>query len=74
MTDIIDKAQHQTELILAQHIKQARITQTSLPSATHCIDCNEPIPLLRQQKVVGCQRCVACQSDFENQKAKKARR
>lgn len=69
MTDTIDKAQRQSELILEHQIRQAT-QKTSLPTRTHCIDCDEPIPSLRQQKVAGCQRCVACQTDFENQKVK----
>ncbi|MDO4897654.1 MAG: TraR/DksA C4-type zinc finger protein [Moraxella sp.] len=71
MTDAIDKAQIQSELILEYQIRQAT-QKTSLPTRTHCIDCDEPIPLLRQQKVAGCQRCVACQTQFENRKAKGA--
>lgn len=69
MSDTIDKAQYQSELILQQQIRIAT-QKTSLPTRTHCVDCDEPIPLLRQQKVAGCQRCVACQTDFENQKVK----
>lgn len=69
MTDTIDQAQHQSELILQHEIRQAT-HRTSMPTRTHCIDCDEPIPLLRQQKVAGCQRCVACQTDFETQKAR----
>ncbi|OOS08060.1 transcriptional regulator, TraR/DksA family [Moraxella cuniculi DSM 21768] len=66
MSDVIDTAQTQSELILEHQIRQAT-QKTSLPTRTHCIDCDEPIPLLRQQKVTGCQRCVACQTDFEKQ-------
>ena len=69
MSDTIDKAQRQSELILEHQIRQAT-QKASLPTRTHCIDCNELIPLLRQQKVAGCQRCVACQTEFETGKAK----
>lgn len=69
MSDTIDKAQYQSELILQQQIRIAT-QKTSLPTRTHCVDCDEPIPLIRQQKVTGCQRCVACQSEFETGKAR----
>lgn len=69
MTDTIDKAQYQSELILQEQIRIAT-QKTSLPTRTHCIDCDEPIAPLRQQKVAGCQRCVACQTQFETGKAK----
>lgn len=69
MSDTIDKAQIQSELILEHQIRQAT-QKTSLPTRTHCIDCDEPIAPLRQQKVAGCQQCVACQTQFETQKAR----
>lgn len=69
MSDTIDQAQIQSELILEHQIRQAT-QRTPMPTRTHCIDCDEPIPLLRQQKVSGCQRCVACQTEFETRKAR----
>ena len=34
-------------------------------SATNCIDCDDKIPLSRRNAIIGCKRCVSCQSDFE---------
>jgi phage/conjugal plasmid C-4 type zinc finger TraR family protein len=31
------------------------------PSAVACVDCDEPIPLARQQSVAGCETCIDCQ-------------
>ncbi|WP_373873659.1 TraR/DksA C4-type zinc finger protein [Pseudomonas rhodesiae] len=30
-------------------------------SAQFCEDCDDPIPLLRQQTIQGCATCVSCQ-------------
>lgn len=35
------------------------------PEASHCDDCDEPIPLARLQVVPGCRRCVDCQQIAE---------
>lgn len=75
MSDVIDKAQHQSELMLAQAIKNTQrhaINATKGVSAKICVTCGEPIPKLRRKQVAGCTRCTACQSEIEN-KAKKAR-
>ncbi|OAV05913.1 TraR/DksA C4-type zinc finger protein [Moraxella catarrhalis] len=65
MSDVIDQAQRQSELILARELKNAQRHNPNTPSATHCTDCSEAIPELRRQTIKGCTRCVACQSDFE---------
>lgn len=69
VSDVIDAAQTQSELILQYQIRQLT-RRIPMPTRSHCIDCDEPIPLLRQKKVTGCQRCVACQTDFEKQNLK----
>lgn len=65
MSDMIDKAQYQSELILAREIKIAQAHTKNAVSAIHCTDCGEVIPETRRQMMIGCIRCVACQSDFE---------
>jgi phage/conjugal plasmid C-4 type zinc finger TraR family protein len=34
-------------------------------SATNCIDCDDKIPAARRNAIIGCKRCVSCQTDFE---------
>lgn len=34
-------------------------------SATHCRDCEDPIPERRRVAIAGCQRCASCQQDHE---------
>ncbi|MEG0208982.1 TraR/DksA C4-type zinc finger protein [Hafnia sp.] len=45
-----------------QFIRTQPLNRTS---ATHCCDCNEPIPELRRKTLTGVQRCVDCQSILE---------
>lgn len=35
------------------------------PSLTHCIECEEEIPELRQKLVPGCQHCIDCKTILE---------
>ena len=60
MTDIIDVANDQAEYFL-QVALDRRPRPTSAVSAQICEDCDEPIPLLRQQTIQGCATCVSCQ-------------
>ncbi|KRP45374.1 TraR/DksA C4-type zinc finger protein [Pseudomonas sp. Env-44] len=60
MTDIIDIANDQAEYFL-QVALDRRQRPTSAVSAQFCEDCDEPIPLLRQQTIQGCATCVSCQ-------------
>jgi len=66
MSDWIDKAtaaseQHQSDA-LERHNRR-RVPQRE--SRMYCIDCEEEIPQKRREAVIGCQRCLACQSVFE---------
>jgi phage/conjugal plasmid C-4 type zinc finger TraR family protein len=54
---------HLSENALAR--VRARMPQG--PSRADCADCGEAIPLLRQQAVQGCMRCIVCQGLFERQ-------
>ena len=60
MTDIIDIANDQAEYFL-QVALDRRQRPTRAVSAQFCEDCDEPIPLLRQQTIQGCATCVSCQ-------------
>lgn len=60
MTDVIDIANDQAEYFL-QVALDRRQRPACAVSAQICEDCDEPIPLLRQQTIAGCQTCVECQ-------------
>lgn len=60
MSDIIDAANDQAEYFL-QVALDRRQRPTCAVSAQFCDDCDESIPLLRQQTVQGCATCVSCQ-------------
>jgi phage/conjugal plasmid C-4 type zinc finger TraR family protein len=60
MSDIIDVANQQAEYFL-QMALASRPRPTCAVSAQFCEDCDEPIPLLRQQAIQGCVTCVDCQ-------------
>lgn len=61
MADDIDRANDQAEYLLQVALEQRQRPVTGVASAEICVDCDEPIPLLRQQTIVGCQTCVSCQ-------------
>ncbi len=60
MPDIIDVANDQAEYFL-QVALDRRPRPRCAVSAKTCEDCDEPIPLLRQQTIQGCATCVSCQ-------------
>jgi phage/conjugal plasmid C-4 type zinc finger TraR family protein len=67
--DQADLAEQYLENYLERAISAARGVQQSVdklgPSAINCIDCADEIPLNRRNAIVGCKRCVSCQSDYE---------
>jgi phage/conjugal plasmid C-4 type zinc finger TraR family protein len=60
MSDVIDIANDQAEYFL-QVALDRRQRPACAVSAQICEDCDEPIPLLRQQTIQGCATCVSCQ-------------
>ncbi|MNN83862.1 hypothetical protein D3C81_2009540 [compost metagenome] len=60
MADVIDVANDQADYHL-QVALQRRARAVTKPSAQFCEDCDEPIPMVRQQLVQGCDTCVSCQ-------------
>lgn len=60
MVDIVDTANDQVEYFL-QVALDRRQRPTCAVSARFCEDCDDPIPLLRQQAVQGCATCASCQ-------------
>lgn len=61
MADEIDRANDQAQYLLDMAIQRSRQVPTNRVSAQFCDDCDEPIPLLRQQTISGCETCVSCQ-------------
>ncbi|MDN7142712.1 TraR/DksA C4-type zinc finger protein [Pseudomonas sp. JQ170] len=60
LPDPLDVASEQAEYFL-QMALQRHTQKPSKPSAQFCEDCDDAIPLLRQQLVSGCETCVSCQ-------------
>ncbi|WP_433770859.1 TraR/DksA C4-type zinc finger protein [Pseudomonas putida] len=58
--DDIDRANDQAQYLLDVALQRRR-APSSRVSAEFCEDCDDPIPLLRQQTIAGCQTCVDCQ-------------
>lgn len=61
MADIVDLANDYADEFLQRALEQRQRASASAVSASTCVDCDEPIPVLRQEKVTGCQTCVSCQ-------------
>lgn len=61
MADVIDIANDQADYFLQVALDRRQRQASTAASAELCDDCGEPIPLLRQQMVQGCQTCVSCQ-------------
>lgn len=62
MADVIDIANDQADYFLQVALdRRQRQATTTAASAEFCEDCDEPIPLRRQQAKQGCQTCVSCQ-------------
>ncbi|MEB0223572.1 TraR/DksA C4-type zinc finger protein [Pseudomonas sp. 10S4] len=61
MADDIDRANDQAQYLLDVALHRSRRIPTTRVSAQFCEDCDDPIPLLRQQKIEGCETCVPCQ-------------
>jgi phage/conjugal plasmid C-4 type zinc finger TraR family protein len=65
MADDIDRANDQAQYFLDNAIRRSRKVPSNRVSAQFCEDCGDPIPLLRQQTIVGCETCVDCQGTRE---------
>jgi len=63
-----DAVNDQIEVSTAEAIARARAAAARSPqidSATHCAECDEPIPEARRIAQPGVQLCVACQSGHD---------
>ena len=63
MADIADRAEIEVQRQLDRSLK-ARIKPTG-QSLTHCKECQNDIPILRQQTIKGVALCVECQQILE---------
>ncbi|MVW87843.1 transcriptional regulator [Pseudomonas sp. PB101] len=59
--DDIDRANDQAQYLLDVALHSNRRVPSNCVSAQFCEDCDEAIPLLRQQIIEGCETCVHCQ-------------
>lgn len=64
MPEIIDQDNELEELQREAAIAKYRIDHNAV-SATHCVECGDPIPVRRREVVAGCQRCADCQEESE---------
>ena len=59
--------QEQIDASVNDAIKLARSRLSEGQSASHCEQCEEPIPEARRKAIPGVQLCVSCQADVEKQ-------
>jgi phage/conjugal plasmid C-4 type zinc finger TraR family protein len=53
--------QEQIEASIQDELARLKRPRADRPSATHCVDCEEPIPEARRQAVPGVTLCLDCQ-------------
>jgi phage/conjugal plasmid C-4 type zinc finger TraR family protein len=64
--------QDQIDATVQSAVELARSRLAGGKSATHCEECDEPIPEARRKAVPGVRYCVKCQSEFEKRRKKAA--
>ena len=57
--------QDQIDATVDDAIKRARSKLPSGPGASHCEECDEPIPHARRKALPGVRLCVACQEALD---------
>lgn len=63
MVDVVDMANDHADYLLQRHLERhQRRAAGQVASAEFCVDCEEPIPARRREKMPGCQTCVECQA------------
>ncbi|PKF35525.1 TraR/DksA family transcriptional regulator [Acinetobacter proteolyticus] len=67
MADPIDLANDITQRILESQISNA-LVHSNLESATHCEECDNPIPEGRRLAAKGTQHCIDCAEHFERKR------
>lgn len=66
--DISDQAQQLEELFRAEALAAQAAKTPQGTSATECKNCEQPIPLARQQAIQGVQLCISCQQAQEDKR------
>ncbi|MEL0569349.1 TraR/DksA family transcriptional regulator [Citrobacter werkmanii] len=66
MADIIDNASTLEDLQREAALSMHRLNHSAV-SATHCVECDEPLPEARRKAYPGCTMCVDCQGEQELQ-------
>lgn len=64
--------QDQIDASVEDAVKAARDRLPKGESATHCDECDKPIPAARQQAVAGVRFCVSCQSTIDERDSQSA--
>jgi phage/conjugal plasmid C-4 type zinc finger TraR family protein len=59
--------QDQIDASIQDEVERARSQLGNGESATHCEECDNPIPEARRKAIPGVRLCVACQSELEKQ-------
>jgi phage/conjugal plasmid C-4 type zinc finger TraR family protein len=57
--------QEQIDASVSDAVKQARSRLPEGAGATHCIECDGPIPEARRKAIPGVRLCVLCQAELE---------
>lgn len=65
MMDEGDLAKARAEEATADALADWQRRQPTGPGLSHCIDCEEEIPLRRRQALPGAVRCIDCQTVYE---------
>lgn len=67
--DEMDYVQENSERLLEDALAVQHRRMPKDESATHCQDCEEPIPEARRRAMPGCKRCIDCQTLLEHWRA-----
>jgi len=59
--------QEQIDASVSDAVKRARSRLPVGEGATHCLECEEPIPEARRKAVPGVRLCLDCQTELEKQ-------
>jgi phage/conjugal plasmid C-4 type zinc finger TraR family protein len=61
-----EAVQEQIDASIEDALASARAALPQGESATHCLECNAPIPKGRRQALPGVKLCIGCQSELDS--------
>ncbi len=67
MADDADMAQVKTDRLLNANIAACRSSLQGDSGREECVNCEKPIPAGRRKAVPGCERCIECQQNMEEE-------